>query len=154
MPYEYTMTRRVEFSETDMAGIMHFANYFCFIESVEHAFFRSLGLTVHSSTSGSMQGWARVHASCDFFAPLRYQDEVEIHLLIKDKGAKSITYQAVFRMPDESGSPRIIARARWKVVCVCKAPGDKKMSSVPIPPEIDSLIQVAPPEALEIEKDS
>ena len=43
MAHAFTMQRRVEFAETDMAGILHFSNYFRFMESVEHAFFRSLG---------------------------------------------------------------------------------------------------------------
>ena len=51
MPYEFKMTRLVEFAETDMAGIMHFANYFRYMEVVEHAFFRSLGLSVHQSST-------------------------------------------------------------------------------------------------------
>ena len=75
MPYEFKMKRHVEFAETDMAGIMHFANYFRYMEVVEHAFFRSLGLSVHQSSVEGMNGFARVHASCDYHAPLRYQDE-------------------------------------------------------------------------------
>ena len=46
MPYEFKTIRRVEFSETDMAGIMHYSNYFRFMETAEHAFFRSLGLSI------------------------------------------------------------------------------------------------------------
>ena len=40
MPYEFKLTRQVEFSETDMAGIAHFTNFFRFMEAAEHAFFR------------------------------------------------------------------------------------------------------------------
>ena len=43
---EFSLTRRVQFSETDMAGIMHFSNFFKMMEEVEHAFFRSVGLSV------------------------------------------------------------------------------------------------------------
>ena len=39
----FTTTRRVEFGDTDMAGIMHFANFFRFMERTEHAFLRTLG---------------------------------------------------------------------------------------------------------------
>ena len=49
MSYEFQITRRVEFSETDLAGIMHFSNFFRFMESAEHAFFRSLGFSVARS---------------------------------------------------------------------------------------------------------
>ena len=39
MPYEYYIKRRVEFSDTDMAGIVHFARFFVFMEAAEHAFY-------------------------------------------------------------------------------------------------------------------
>ena len=39
-------SRRVEFCDTDMAGIVHFANFFRWMESAEVEFLRSLGLSV------------------------------------------------------------------------------------------------------------
>ncbi|MBL8848408.1 MAG: acyl-CoA thioesterase, partial [Planctomycetaceae bacterium] len=44
MPH-FVSQRRVQFSETDMAGIVHFANFFRWMEEAEHEYFRSLGLT-------------------------------------------------------------------------------------------------------------
>ena len=46
MAYEFKATRRVEFSDTDMAGIVHYANFFRFMETAEHGFYRSLGFSV------------------------------------------------------------------------------------------------------------
>ena len=46
MTYDFNVERRVEFSETDMAGIMHYSNFFRFMETAEHAFYRSLGHSV------------------------------------------------------------------------------------------------------------
>ena len=46
METTYTMQRRVEFSDTDMAGIAHFTNYFRYMEEAEHAFLRDRGLNV------------------------------------------------------------------------------------------------------------
>ena len=44
MPVSTFIThRRVEFSDTDMAGIVHFANFYRYMEQAEHDFFRSLG---------------------------------------------------------------------------------------------------------------
>jgi acyl-CoA thioester hydrolase len=43
MPCEFRITRRVEFSETDMAGIVHFSNFFRYMETAEHAFFPVTG---------------------------------------------------------------------------------------------------------------
>lgn len=46
MPHDFKATRRVEFSDTDMAGIVHFSAFFRYFETVEHSFIRSLGFSV------------------------------------------------------------------------------------------------------------
>ena len=40
MPEPYRTTRRVEFRDTDAAGIVHFSAFFFYMESVEHEFLR------------------------------------------------------------------------------------------------------------------
>src|SRR4051812_33488771 len=71
--HRYVHRELVQFSDTDMAGIMHFANFFRFMERAEHAFFRSLGFSVMDSQVPREErvGWPRIHASCDYIAPLR-----------------------------------------------------------------------------------
>ena len=147
MTYEFTTTRTVEFAETDMAGIMHFSNYFRYMESTEHEFFRSLGLSVHQSSPTGMIGWARVSASCDYRAPLRYEDVVEIHLLVAEKRSKSISYIAEFRKLDNrNASP--VAIGRWTVVCVRNEGGKSELTSALIPEDVNELLQVAPSESI------
>src|SRR5438552_11656668 len=97
MAYEFKATRRVEFSDTDMAGIMHYSNFFRFMETVEHGFYRSLGFSVVMQEIDPRLGWPRVHAECDYKKPLRFEDEVEIHLLVTEKRSKSLTFQFRFR---------------------------------------------------------
>jgi len=48
MPEPFQTSRLVEFHDTDMAGIMHFASFFIYMESAEHELYRSLGLSIHS----------------------------------------------------------------------------------------------------------
>ncbi|MDA1264461.1 MAG: acyl-CoA thioesterase [Planctomycetota bacterium] len=148
MPSSFVQRRVVEFAETDMAGIVHFANFFRWMESAEHAFFRSLGLSVHGDTDGAMYGWARVHAECDYRAPLRYQDEVEVELFVREKRPSAITYLHVFRRVD-GDSREEVARGSITAVCVSRPPGEERMRAVPMPEPIARQIEVAPPEALE-----
>src|SRR5277367_5484253 len=101
MAYEFKAIRRVEFCETDMAGIMHYSNFFRFMETAEHAFFRSLGLSIVRA-SDSPVGWARFHAQCYFKSPLRFEDEVEIHLLVAEKKSKALSYIFKFHKLNES----------------------------------------------------
>src|SRR5713226_4636932 len=141
MPYEFKATRRVEFSETDMAGIMHYSNFFRFMETAEHGFYRSLGFSVVMPESDPRLGWPRVHAECDYKKPLRFEDEVEIHLLVSRKKSKALSYTFVFRKLNAS-PPAIVARGALTAVCVTHRNG--KMKAVRIPKMISDKIQVAP----------
>jgi YbgC/YbaW family acyl-CoA thioester hydrolase len=146
MSYEFKITRRVEFSETDMAGIMHYSNFFRFMESAEHGFYRSLGFSVVLAHHTPPLGFPRVHTDCDFKRPLRFEDLVEVHLLVQEKKTKSITY--AFRFRNLSTTPgEEVARGSVTIVCVALHPTGK-MSAVPIPEDIAALIQVAPKEVL------
>src|SRR5262245_4954117 len=91
MPSEYQTTRRVEWADTDTAGIIHFSRYFCFMEEVEHEFLRSMGLSCIMERDGERITWPRVSATCDFVQPLRFEDVVDVRLRVKRRGEKSIT---------------------------------------------------------------
>ncbi len=146
MPSEFTITRAVEFSETDMAGIMHYSNFFRFMEAAEHAFFRSLGYSVVARPGAPKVGWPRVHASCDYYRPLRFEDRVEVHLRVVEKRTKALTYEFRFRKPgpgDSADGGEEVARGRLTVVCVALQP-DGSMRATTIPDEIAVQIEVAP----------
>jgi len=140
MSYEFKLIRRVEFCETDMAGIVHYSNFFRYMESAEHAFYRSLGFSVTLAKEGGIKGLPRVHASCDYRAPLRCEDEVEIHLIVREKRSKTLTYDFIFRKGET-----LVAHGVLTIVCVEFDPTTKSMKSVPLPPLIAATIQVAPP---------
>jgi len=146
MPYEFTATRRVEFSETDMEGIMHFSNFFRFMETAEGGFFRSLGLSVVLARKGLAVGLPRVHAECEYRSPLRFEDEVLIHLLVEKKGKRSLTYQFRFYRLNRA-APQLAARGRLTAVCV-KREKDGTMKAVALPGVLAEKIQVAPAERL------
>jgi YbgC/YbaW family acyl-CoA thioester hydrolase len=142
MAYEYKVTRRVEFSDTDMAGIMHFSNFFRFMETAEHAFFRSLGYSVVLSRSGFGLHLPRVHAQCDYVAPLRFEDEVQIHLLVQKKGRRSLTYQFQFHRLN-GPEPQEAARGRLTVVCTMPRK-DGTFRAVALPRLLSEKIEAAP----------
>ena len=147
MPYEFTLSHRVEFAETDMAGIVHFANFFRMMENAEHAFFRSLGFTVHGHEAGTTIGWPRVNASCEFLKPLRFEEVVDIQLLVADVRAHSIWY--AFRFWKDEGGERIeIARGSVTAVCATVNKATGNLGAVEIPEAIRAAITPAPAEML------
>ena len=145
MPYEFKLTRRIEFAETDMAGIVHFANFFRMMEATEHAFFRSLGFSIHGHDPVSTTGWPRVSATCDFRAPLRFEDEVEIHLVVAEVRTRSIRYAFIFRKAADGTE---VARGEVVAVCASVEKTTGKLSAVPIPEAVRAAIQSAPAELL------
>ena len=146
MSYEFHITRCVEFSETDMAGIMHFSNFFRFMEAAEHAFFRSLGSSVARSAFGPGPCLPRVHAECDYAVPLRFEDEVRVRLLVERIGRRSLTYQ--FRFSRRNGSNREeVARGRLTVASV-ERQADGSLKAVPLPKAIADKIREAPAKLL------
>jgi acyl-CoA thioester hydrolase len=141
MAYQFKIRRIVEFSDTDMAGIVHHAVFYRYMESAEHAFFRSLGLSVAPPKTLASVGWPRVHTEADFAAPLRFEDEVEIHLLVAEKKSKALTY--AFRLRRLNG-PVAIEVARGKITVVCVKMINGRMKATNIPKAIAAKIQVAP----------
>ena len=150
MPHEFTLTRRIEFAETDMAGIVHFANFFRMMEVTEHAFFRSLGFSIHrrdeqeGTADGTTIGWPRVSATCDYLRPLRFEDEVVIQLLVAEVRNRSIRYQFVFRKAADGTEV-----ARGAVAAVCATVDDRgKLVPMSIPERIRDQITAAPADIL------
>ena len=138
MAHRFSMTRRVTFAETDMAGILHFSNYFRYMEETEHAFFRSLGFQVHACERSGAWGWARRNASCDYQRPLRYEDEVELQLTVKEKRSKALVYEVRFVLGGE-----LAARGELTAVCVEKGP-DGRLRAAEMPAAVAAAIDVAP----------
>lgn len=146
MAYEFKARRRVEFNETDMAGIVHFSNFFRYMETAEQGLFRSLGFSIVPKPGDPRAGWPRVHATCDYHRSLRFDDLVEIHIIVVEKRSKSLRYQFRFSKVTEAATEEV-ARGELTVVCVTHTP-DGTMKAANIPPEITDKIEVAPPEVI------
>jgi acyl-CoA thioester hydrolase len=91
-PFHFTYHRMVEFADTDLAGIMHFSNFFRFVECAEHAFFRSLGCRVHTANGSDHQGWPRLEVTCKFLKPARFEQTLEVCLRIEELRTSSLRY--------------------------------------------------------------
>jgi YbgC/YbaW family acyl-CoA thioester hydrolase len=82
--------RRVQFSETDMAGIAHFSAFFRFMEEAEHALWRAAGLSIGAAEKTG--GWPRVSAAFDYKSPLRFEDEFDVLVHLAEITRRSIRY--------------------------------------------------------------
>jgi YbgC/YbaW family acyl-CoA thioester hydrolase len=123
----FRTTHRVEFHETDMANMVHFSNFFRYMESAEVEFLRSLGLSVTMPWEGEKIGFPRVSATCDYLKPARFQELLDITVTIQRLGEKSVTYGFEFARAGE-----VVARGKVTSVC-CRVGPNHELEAVAIP---------------------
>ena len=124
---EFVYHRRVQFPETDASGIVHFTNFFKYVEEAEHALWRAAGLSI--VPPGSEISFPRVAASLEFHAPLRFEEEFEVLIRIAARTQRSIRYTTE------------ITRGETKIATgTHTAAGGRKipapMKAIPIPQDI------------------
>jgi len=177
-PKGFHWRRRVEFAETDMAGIAHFSSFVIYMEQAEHALLRSLGTSVfgapvsavaiedHVCDSGGIRSiphagassrrphgeslseggpsrsappatmtWPRVHCECDYFAPARFEEELDIFVSVARLGEKSVTYLHRMFVGD-----REIAAGKIVAVCSMVNPDSGVLTGIRIPEHLRKLL--------------
>ena len=142
MSSAFLWERRVEFHETDAAGIAHFSSLIIFMEQAEHALLRSLGLSVASHATSQTKEqrhensdlrWPRLRVEAQFESPVRFEDVLTIQTQIAAIGQTSVVYQHRI-----SVDQRLVATGSMK--CVCCLVEDSKLSSHKIPDAIRQLL--------------
>ncbi|HEX9732378.1 MAG TPA: thioesterase family protein [Thermoanaerobaculia bacterium] len=141
--HEYRTQRRIEFADTDMAGIVHFARFFVFMETAEHEFLRAVGAPgVHFEHEGRHLGWPRVAASCQYKSPARVGDVLDVHLRVQRKGNRAMTYAVTFTIGE-----RLVARGEVSSICCAMGSGPlepTQLEPVAIPDFLAARIEEAP----------
>ena len=136
MAVSYTTSRRVEFADTDMAGLIHFVTFYRMMESVEHEFFRSMGTSVMSHDENDRRrGWPRLAAECEFHSPAYFEDELSIAVTVEKLGRSSLALSYEFHR-DETR----IASGRMKTVC-CVVDTGGKLSSIEMPTQLRNRLE-------------
>jgi len=130
VPSEYSFRRRVQFYETDVAGLVHFSWFFRYMEEAEHAMWREAGLSIHPPDSDI--GWPRIASSFEFYRPLRFEDEFDVHLRVAEMTKKTIRYECTLTKNDQK-----IASGTMTIACVRKKP---TMQGIEIPEDVAKRI--------------
>ena len=102
------------------------------MEEAEHAFYRSLGSAAFQRTDEGFVGMPRVAASLEFVGPVRYGDEVDVRLVLREKRTKVLRYDAeIAKVGGE-----VVARGGMTVVCARRDHGDPEWSGTELPSEL------------------
>ena len=133
----FRISRMVEFRDTDAAGIVHFSVFFNYMEAVEHAYWRSLGVSVIDMEGGDKVSFPRVSVKCDYQKPLRFEDEFDIELKVAHVGTSSVKFAYFFTKDVEP-----IATGEMTAVC-CLFPKNAPPKSTPIPDDIAKQLRAS-----------
>ena len=132
------MTRRVQFHETDLAGLVHFSVFFRYMEEAEHALWRAAGLSIHPP--GTEVGWPRRATGFEFFRALRFEDEFQVRIRVVAMDASTIRYRCLITRGEER-----IANGELTITSVSKRPNEP-MKTIPIPADVAARFRPAPEE--------
>jgi len=111
---------RVHWVDTDIAGVMHFTNYFRYFEACEEEFYKSLGMDLNFLREEHGVLLPRVEASCQYKVACHFNDEIEVVLSVREVGPKTVTYEFQILKKDEKAAEGLVkciaTTLEWKVV--------------------------------------
>lgn len=152
----FQAVRRVEFRDTDAAGLAHFSAFFVWMESVEHEFWRHLGVplvmpipadpsaepaisgqpaTGLSGDGAGIISWPRVAASCEYSGAVRFGDLLSVAVAVERVGRTSVRFGFRFRCRDAE----VAAGSMTAVRCVLRA--GRPPEPVPLPDELRERLE-------------
>ena len=130
----FRYNRRVLFYETDLAGVVHFSNFFRYMEEAEHALWREAGMRIDAA--GCDTGWPRVSATFDYKNPLFFEDNFAVAVRVHAVTRRTIQYSFVLTRDDTP-----IGTGSMTTACVTRSSG--AMRAVDVPPDIVSRLRTA-----------
>ena len=132
---EFRHKRRVEFADTDLAGIVHFSAIFRYMEEAEHAMWREAGLSI--ADRDSHLSWPRVSAACEFRNPLFFEDEFEVWVRLAAARTRALDYEFTIVRGET-----VIAVGTMTSVCVRKNP-EGRMRATEVPEQVLTRLRAA-----------
>ena len=97
-PFKFSARTRVGFSDTDAQGIVYYGRYNPYFDLARVEYLRMLG-QLHRQGEGDFVMRAN---DVEYFAPARFDDELEIYCRVSRIGRTSVTFEfAAYRQPDD-----------------------------------------------------
>ncbi|SEO61577.1 acyl-CoA thioester hydrolase [Salinihabitans flavidus] len=107
---------RVYYEDTDMAGLVYYANYLRYIERARSDWVRGHGIDQRAMKEGEGLVFAVRRVEADYLAPARFDDELIVATrVVQVTGARMVMEQVVSR----AGTP--LFQAMVTLVCITEA---------------------------------
>jgi acyl-CoA thioester hydrolase len=97
-PFKFSARTRVGFSDTDAQGIVYYGRYNPYFDLARVEYLRALG-QLHREAEGEFVMRAN---DVEYFAPARFDDELEIFARVSRIGRTSITFEfSAHKLPED-----------------------------------------------------
>jgi len=128
----------VRFADVDHAGIVYYPVFFDYFHQTFEEFFRErLGADAYVKLLDEDRiGFPAVASSCEYKAPLRFGESVEIEMSAERIGTKSITFRYCAYRIRESESERVLSAEGQVTVAVVDL---AKFAATPVPEALRGL---------------
>jgi acyl-CoA thioester hydrolase len=98
-PFKFSARTRVGFSDTDAQGIVYYGRYNPYFDLARVEYLRMLG-QLHREADGDFVMRAN---DVEYFAPARFDDELEIYVRVSRVGRTSITFEfSAHKIPEDT----------------------------------------------------
>jgi acyl-CoA thioester hydrolase len=98
-PFKFSARTRVGFSDTDAQGIVYYGRYNPYFDLARVEYLRAIG-QLHRESDGEFVMRAN---DVEYFAPARFDDELDIYARVSRIGRTSITFQfAAYKIPEDT----------------------------------------------------
>ncbi len=111
---EFWFQHRVSYGETDTMGVLYYAEYLHIFERSRSAYIRAHGLSYKDVEQRGLFLPVR-EAGCRYRSPARYDDLLELRILVKDWSRASFTFD--YELFDETRT-RLLATGFTQHACV------------------------------------
>jgi acyl-CoA thioester hydrolase len=128
---------RVHWDDTDKAGIVHHANFFCWFEEGEVELIRESGKARKTITQETGTANPRVSVRCDYFSPAYEDDTIEIRTSVLRITKKTYHLRQEVHRPADG---KHLATGEV-VACCVKAREDGTYRSFPLPEEMVAALK-------------
>lgn len=99
-PFKFSARTRVGFSDTDAQGVVYYGRYNPYFDLARVEYHRMLGILRREERDGDFVMRAN---DVEYFAPARFDDELEIFCRVSRIGTSSVTFEfAAHRLPDDT----------------------------------------------------
>jgi len=131
---KHSLLIKVNWGDTDAAGIVFFPNYYKWMDTAGHEFFGSIGYPSSKLYTEEKIGLPLLETHCEFKSPAYFEDEIELVTRVQEVGNKVIRLSHEFYRGETLLAKGYVVRA-WTNFAM------DPIKAVPIPEHIRRILE-------------